>query len=130
MYISRTAPNPEPIQFSETTRMNVKRVHTFSGKAVTVTAKTTGLIHNLIDHLANKVGSRSDKGNEEPPPPPDPNAPPPKRKLLNRLLLSTDMIVTAIGQSTTTMITSGSKSVAAGITHKCVNSQLVHESEH
>ncbi|CCA73912.1 hypothetical protein PIIN_07865 [Serendipita indica DSM 11827] len=64
LYISKSAPATEPIVFSETTKRNVKRVHNISGKAVQVTAKTTGLIHQTVERLADKVS-----GHKPAPPP-------------------------------------------------------------
>ncbi|KAG8749619.1 hypothetical protein FRC14_001221, partial [Serendipita sp. 396] len=54
-YISHSKPAAEPITFSENTRRNVKRVHNISGQAVKVTAKTTGLIHQTVERLADRV---------------------------------------------------------------------------
>lgn len=125
LYISHTHPNPEPLVFSESTRSNVKRIHTFSGQAVDVTAKTTGLIHTLIDNLATRVGGSLTPNSTvtgEKSVDGEADGKPKKMKLLNRLLLSTDMIVTAVETSATTMIKGGSKSVAAGVRHKCVSS--------
>ncbi|KAG8829255.1 hypothetical protein FRC17_006883 [Serendipita sp. 399] len=63
-YISHSKPAAEPMVFSENTKRNVKRVHNISGKAVKVTAITTGLIHQTVERLADKVA-----GVKSPPPP-------------------------------------------------------------
>jgi len=54
-YIKNTKPLPEPLVFSESTKVNIRRVHAVTGTAVKVTAKTTGLIHSLVDYAADKL---------------------------------------------------------------------------
>lgn len=135
LYVQHAVPNPEPVVFSEATRNNVRRIHTISGQAVTITQKTTGVIHTLIDKMATKLGdtvSGSSTPNRAANASPAPGAEigtkdqsttveqPQKPKFLNRLLLSTNMIVSAVEESATTMIQSGGKSVATGIHHKYV----------
>ena len=63
LYISKAKPAADPIVFSENTRKNIKRVHHISGQAVKVTAKTTGLIHQAVERLADAVS-----GGKPPPP--------------------------------------------------------------
>jgi spartin len=127
LYVQHATPNVEPLVFSEATRTNVRRVHTISGQAVTITQKTTGMIHNLIDTLAHKMGANTPKApgasilngtDEESKDGPATVEQAKKRKFLNKVLLSTDMIISAIEQSTTTIIKSGSKSIAEGVHHK------------
>jgi spartin len=57
-YISRSKPTAQPIAFSENTQKNIKRIHTISGKAVKVTSKTTGLIHQTVERLADRVAGK------------------------------------------------------------------------
>jgi len=118
IYTQHATPNADPLVFSEATRANIRRVHTFSGQAVTITQKTTGMIHNLIDSVAYKVGGSGTKT-----PSPSGSSTPgversKKRKLLNRVLLSTNMILSAVEQSATTIIKGGSDSIAQGVHHK------------
>ncbi|TDL14306.1 hypothetical protein BD410DRAFT_846150 [Rickenella mellea] len=96
-YISHSTPSEKPLVFSETTRKNVKRVHHISGQAVKVSAKTTVLIHGMIDkavgYVAGKpvppprsrpttptpvqgIGSGSGNGKTSAPPPTPPRLPP------------------------------------------------------
>ena len=59
-YIAKSTPRQTPIQFSERTKGNIRRVHNVSGKAVAVTAKTTAMIHSYIDRMVDgKKGSSS-----------------------------------------------------------------------
>lgn len=132
LYIQHATPNAEPVVLSETTRNNVQRVHAISGQAVTITQKTTGVIHGLIDMMATKIGSTAsgsstpNKATNASRAPGEKGKPdgsttieqPQKPKFISRLLMSTNMVVTAVEQSTTTMIQGGGKSVAAGIHHK------------
>jgi len=99
-------------------------VHAFSGQAVTITQTTTGMIHKLIDSLANMMGP---SGSSTPKPTGISSSSradatlvekPKKRKFLNKVLLSTNMIISAIEQSATTLIESGNKSITQGIQHK------------
>lgn len=124
LYIQHATPNAEPVVLSETTRNNVRRVHAISGQAVTITQKTTGVIHSLIDKMATKIGSTA-SGSSTPIPGEKGSQDasttieqPQKPKLISRLLMSTNMVVSAVEQSTTTIIQGGGKSVAAGIHHK------------
>ncbi|PVF92540.1 hypothetical protein CPB86DRAFT_791071 [Serendipita vermifera] len=140
-YISHSTPSEKPIVFSENTRKNVKRIHNISGTAVKVTAKTTGLIHQTVEMLADKVS-----GNNNPAPytphgsslrsggatpyssssstlhsqaaSPPPLTPPPKRRLLNRLLTSTDMLLTTLESSAYHLISHTTNSASAAAQHK------------
>ena len=47
-YIKNTVPNAQPMEFSDTTRNNLRRIHNISGMAVRVTATTTGMIHTCF----------------------------------------------------------------------------------
>ncbi|KAG8887633.1 hypothetical protein FRB99_004224, partial [Tulasnella sp. 403] len=55
-YVKNTTPNAEPMVFSETSKDKMRRIHNISGKAVQVSAKTTGLIHGLVDRAVEKLG--------------------------------------------------------------------------
>ncbi|KAG8898542.1 hypothetical protein FRB99_007373 [Tulasnella sp. 403] len=48
-YVKNTTPNAEPMDFSETSKDKMRRIHNISGKAVQVSAKTARLIHGLVD---------------------------------------------------------------------------------
>ena len=58
-YVQNNTPNPQPMVFSETTRSNVRRIHNISGTAVSVTSKTTGMIHSMVDKLGDRLGGRA-----------------------------------------------------------------------
>ncbi len=60
-YIKNSTPREKPIVFSENTHATLRRIHGISGQAVTVTAKTTGLIHNLVDKAATRVSGSSSR---------------------------------------------------------------------
>lgn len=57
-YIANSKPSAEPIVFSDTTKQNFKRIHNISGTAVKVTSKTTGLIHQTVEKLADRVAGK------------------------------------------------------------------------
>lgn len=117
-YISRATPNPEPLVFSETTHANVRRIHTFSGQAVQISSKTVGLIHDTVDKFTHKLGGSSSKSPISPTDTRGAQASARKPRLRNRLLMSTDMLLTAVEQSASTLIQSGTQSVSRGVGHK------------
>lgn len=152
-YIAHSKPNPEPLVFSEQTRGRVRRVHKISGQAVTVTAKTTGLIHEAIQRAVGYVAG-SGKGKSRPTTPvpgvgpstpgtyrspaqgslappgaspgPATNVPPPlppRVPLKNRILLSTDLLITTVENSAKQIIEHGSQRLSEALGHKWV---IVH----
>ena len=68
LFVNNTKPNDTPVEFSERTRTNVKRVHKVSGTAVKVTAATTAAIFKTIDHVARYVAGPSRPASPVPPP--------------------------------------------------------------
>ncbi|CEL54491.1 hypothetical protein RSOLAG1IB_07094 [Rhizoctonia solani AG-1 IB] len=117
-YVSNSSPTTQPIVFSETTNGNMRRVHNVSGQAVQVTAKTTGMIHKIIDmgidrltgSEKNKQADRSAPG--APPPPPRPP------RLLNRILISTDLILTTLEQSAGQLVSHGTDAASKVAGHR------------
>lgn len=123
LYIKHSKPSEKPLEFSERTRGHVRRVHSISGKAVAVTAKTTGLIHEAIEHAIDYVsGSNKGKGKAgertTTSTPPTPGAPPPPLPLRNRVFLSTDMLLTTVEQSAKQLIEHGTLRVSDALGHK------------
>ncbi|KLO16446.1 hypothetical protein SCHPADRAFT_995125, partial [Schizopora paradoxa] len=55
-YVSKATPNETPLQFSETTKTTIARVHHLSGEAVRVTKRTTGLINRAVEGAASRLG--------------------------------------------------------------------------
>ena len=118
VYIANSKPASAPLVFSDTTLATFRRLHSISGQAVDITSKTTGLIHDVIDRVASKVGGTSinktgtrESGGTTP-------TRTEKPRLLNRLLLSTDMLLSAVEQSASTLINTGTQSISAGVAHK------------
>ena len=58
-YIAHSKPNEKPLEFSESTRGHVRRIHNISGQAVTVTSKTTALIGECIDRAVGYIAGGS-----------------------------------------------------------------------
>lgn len=113
-FISHTSPRTEPLVFSERTRDNVRRVHSFSGRAVVVTSKTTNLIHEAIGKAVDYVGgadknrNRRKKGTET-----DGQLP-----LKTRILLSADMLLTTVERSATHLIENGTARSSEALGHR------------
>ena len=113
-FISHTSPRTEPLVFSERTRDNVRRVHSFSGHAVVVTAKTTNLNHEAIGKAVDYVGgadknrNRRKKGTET-----DGQLP-----LKTRILLSADMLLTTVERSATHLIENGTARSSEALGHR------------
>ncbi|EJD06257.1 uncharacterized protein FOMMEDRAFT_18403 [Fomitiporia mediterranea MF3/22] len=125
-YIAHTKPNEKPLEFSERTRGHVQRVHKISGKAVDVTARTTGLIHDAIGKAVDYMsGSNKGKGRvvdqSRSHIPLAPGAPPPRLPLKNRIFLSTDMLLTTVEQSAKQLIEQGTLRVSEALGHKYGN---------
>lgn len=120
LYISHTKPNEKPLEFSERTRGNVHRIHKISGKAVEVTAKTTGLIHGALEQAVDYMsGADKKKAKARATPTPSaPGTPPPKLPLKNRLFLATDMLFTAAENSAKHLLEHGTVHVSEALGHK------------
>ena len=144
-YIARSEPTREPVVFSDTTRQNLRRVHRISGQAVTVTSKATGMIHKVVEKLADRVTSRGSSPSSAPalpsrnrdglspsnfsspylgPPSPQsashtpPPVPPRKPAMLNRMLASTDLLLTTIEHSAYHLISNGTQNASRAMGHK------------
>jgi len=145
-YITHSEPTREPVTFSDTTRQNLRRVHNISGQAVMVTSKTTGMIHKMIEKLADRVTGRGSSSSPAPafpprsrdglspsniaspyPGPPSsqstsrtpPPLPPRKRPaILNRMLASTDLLLTTIEHSAHHIISNGTQDASRAMGHK------------
>lgn len=117
----------------------MRRIHQISGAAVQVSAKTTGMIHGLIDRAADRIGGSksstpvagaSTSARSAPPPLPargeksgtsTPNQPPPlppRKRILNRLLMSTNLILTTIENCGQQLIVHTTDNLATGLGHK------------
>ncbi|KAJ1309391.1 hypothetical protein OPQ81_006168 [Rhizoctonia solani] len=117
-YVSNSSPTTQPIVFSETTNNNMRRVHNISGQAVKVTAKTTGMIHKMIDMGIDRVagtGKNKQADRSAPGAPPPPPRPP---RLLNRILISTDMLLTTLEQSATQLVSHGTEAASKVAGHR------------
>ncbi|KAG9124234.1 hypothetical protein FRC07_012325 [Ceratobasidium sp. 392] len=115
-YVANNSPTTQPIVFSETTNANMRRVHNISGQAVNVTARTTGMIHKMIDAGIDRMSKPKPK-------PADrsgaaPNTPPRPPRLLNRLLISTDLILTTLEQSAHQLVTHGTDAASTVAGHR------------
>ncbi|CAE6533955.1 unnamed protein product [Rhizoctonia solani] len=117
-YVSNSSPTTQPLVFSETTNNNVRRVHNISGQAVKVTAKTTGMIHKMIDMGIDRVagtGKNKQVNRSTPGAPPPPPRPP---RLLNRILISTDLLLTTLEQSATQLVSHGTDAASKVAGHR------------
>ncbi|CAE7100416.1 unnamed protein product [Rhizoctonia solani] len=117
-YVSNSSPTTQPIVFSETTNSNMRRVHNISGQAVNVTAKTTGMIHKMIDMGIDRVagtGKNKQADRSAPGAPPPPPRPP---RLLNRILISTDLLLTTLEQSATQLVSHGTEAASKVAGHR------------
>jgi spartin len=116
-YVSNSSPTTQPIVFSEATNTNMRRVHHISGQAVQVTAKTTGMIHKLIDMGIDRVAGKNkpaDRAASEGAPATPPRPP----RLLNRLLISTDMLLTTLEHSAGQLVTHGTDAASKVAGHR------------
>ncbi|KAL5490682.1 hypothetical protein ACEPAI_5516 [Sanghuangporus weigelae] len=124
LYISHAKPNERPLEFSDRTRGNVRRMHKISGNAVDVTAKTTGLIHGAleraVDHISGSDKKKA-KGRATTPTPSAPGSPPPRLPLKNRLFLATDMLLTTAENSAKQLLEHGTVHVSEALGHKYGN---------
>ncbi|CAE6464881.1 hypothetical protein ACGC1H_004942 [Rhizoctonia solani] len=117
-YVSNSSPTTQPIVFSETTNNNMRRVHNISGQAVDVTAKTTGMIHKMIDMGIDRMagtGKNKQVDRSAPGAPPPPPRPP---RLLNRILISTDLLLTTLEQSATQLVSHGTDAASKVAGHR------------
>lgn len=71
-YIAHTKPNEKPLEFSESTRGHIRRVHKISGQAVSVSSKTTALIGECIDRAVGYLSGSSGRRSASRPPSPSP----------------------------------------------------------
>lgn len=69
-YIANTKPDEKPLEFSESTRGHVRRIHKISGQAVTVSSKTTALIGDCIDRAVGYLAGGSGRKSASRPPTP------------------------------------------------------------
>lgn len=95
----------------------MRRVHQVSGQAVKVTAKTTGMIHKMIDMGIDRVAGSKNKTPERSTPgaPPPPPRPP---RLLNRLLISTDLLLTTLEHSAGQLVSHGTDAASKIAGHR------------
>ncbi|KAL5528862.1 hypothetical protein ACEPAG_4836 [Sanghuangporus baumii] len=124
LYISHAKPNEKPLEFSDRARGNVRRMHKISGKAVEVTAKTTGLIHGALERTVDHISGNSKKkakGRATTPTPSTPDSLPPRLPLKNRLFLATDMLLTAAESSAKQLLEHGTTHVSEALGHKYGN---------
>ncbi|KAG9096894.1 hypothetical protein FS749_007517 [Ceratobasidium sp. UAMH 11750] len=112
-YVANSSPTTQPIVFSETTNANMRRVHHLSGQAVKVTARTTGMIHKMIDAGIDRMSKPKPKAAGAPP-----NTPPRPPRLLNRLLISTDLLLTTLEQSAHQLVTHGTEAASTVAGHR------------
>jgi spartin len=73
-YIAHTKPNEKPLEFSESTRGHVRRIHKISGQAVTVSSKTTAMIGECVDRAVGYLAGGSDQKSPSRPTTPTPSA--------------------------------------------------------
>ncbi|KAG9099259.1 hypothetical protein FRC06_005456 [Ceratobasidium sp. 370] len=114
-YVANNSPTTQPIVFSETTNANMRRVHHLSGQAVKVTARTTGMIHKMIDAGIDRMSKPKPRVAGAPP-----NTPPRPPRLLNRLLISTDLLLTTLEQSAQQLVTHSTEAASTVAGHRRV----------
>ncbi|QRV86865.1 Senescence domain-containing protein [Ceratobasidium sp. AG-Ba] len=114
-YVANNSPTTTPIVFSETTNANMRRVHNLSGQAVKVTARTTGMIHKMIDAGIDRMSKPKPKETDRSG---APNTPPRPPRLLNRLLISTDLLLTTLEQSAHQLVTHGTDAASTVAGHR------------
>ncbi|CUA71921.1 hypothetical protein RSOLAG22IIIB_09926 [Rhizoctonia solani] len=117
-YVSNSSPTTQPIVFSETTNNNMRRVHNISGQAVKVTAKTTGMIHKMIDMGIDRVAGTGKNKQVDRSAPGAPSPPPRPPRLLNRILISTDLLLTTLEQSATQLVSHGTDAASKVAGHR------------
>ncbi|KAL5533502.1 ADH6_3 [Sanghuangporus sanghuang] len=124
LYVTHAKPNEKPLEFSDRTRGNVRRMHKISGKAVEVTAKTTGLIHGALERAVGHISGsdkKKAKSGATTPTPSAPGSPPPRLPLKNRLFLATDMLLTTAENSAKQLLEHGTMHVSEALGHKYGN---------
>ena len=127
LYIAKSKPREQPLVFSERTNRNVQRLHTISGKAVQVTAKTTSLVHDALEKAVDYVSGDKNKGKGtegQVVGSIDANGSADGKAhripLKARLLMSTDMLLTTVEQSARDLIEEGTNRLSKAMDHKRV----------